>query len=330
MLFILPLLALAALTLAQWSSLAALGLSALPLAIVLGMVYGNLVRPELTVTDARVMAFCQQRLLRLGIVLFGVNLSLFDVLAVGWQALMMDLVVVVSVLGLGIWIGVRWLRLSKEAAVLTSVGSAVCGAAAILATQSVVRGRERDVSVAVASVVLFGTLALFSYPLLYPWLDLDPAYFGIYIGSTVHEVAQAVAAGQTIGPEAMQTAVVTKLIRVMLLAPVVIVLGMWLFRRPGTAQGYAIPIPWFVFGFMLAAALNTWLALPEAVTQVIQWLSQGALALAMTSLGIKTQWAVVRQAGPGPLLLALGLFVLLMVGGLVVSAVLFGRSTMMG
>ncbi|MCH8531824.1 MAG: YeiH family protein [Saccharospirillum sp.] len=324
MLIVIPLLAAIAIALSQLPSMAALGLSALPLAILLGIVFGNLFRPQLTLRDARVMAFCQQRLLRLGIVLFGFNLSLQQIVAVGWQAIIIDIIIIVTVLSLGVWLGVRWFGLSKEAAVLTSVGSAICGAAAIMATESVVRGRERDVTVAVASVVLFGTLALFSYPLLYHWLDIDPAVFGIYIGSTVHEVAQAVAAGQTIGPEAMQTAVVTKLIRVMLLAPVVIFLGAVVFRQSDTGARRVVPVPWFVFGFILAAALNSWWLLPEMVLSTLKVVSQAALALAMASLGIKTQWATVRQAGIQPMLLALLLFVVLMVGGLGLNWVFLG------
>ena len=324
MLIVIPLLAIAAIALSQLPSLAALGLSALPLAILLGIIFGNLFRPQLTLKDARVMAFCQQRLLRLGIVLFGFNLSLQQIVAVGWQAIVIDILIIVTVLSLGVWLGVRWFRMSKEAAVLTSVGSAICGAAAIMATESVVRGRERDVTVAVASVVLFGTLALFSYPLLYHWLDMDPAVFGIYIGSTVHEVAQAVAAGQTIGPEAMQTAVVTKLIRVMLLAPVVIFLGAVVFRKSDSGARRAVPVPWFVFGFILAAALNSWWLLPDMLLSTLKTVSQGALALAMASLGIKTQWATVRQAGIQPMFLALLLFVVLMVGGLGLNWVLLG------
>jgi len=207
-------------------------------------------------------------------------------------------------------------KLSREIAVLTSVGSAICGAAAIMATEPVMRARERDVTVAVATVVLFGTLAMFSYPVIYNFADMDPSLFGIYIGSTVHEVAQAVAAGQSIGGEAMQNAVVTKLIRVMLLAPVVIALGSLLFREvAGPSQRRPIPVPWFVFGFIATAAFNSVVTLPALALGGLQLASQLSLAIAMAALGIKTRWVTIRRAGTKPLALSLVLFIVLMVGG---------------
>lgn len=326
MLIRLLLMAAAALALAQTAALSALGLSALPLAIVLGILYGNLSRRQASGRDAAVLAFSQQKLLRLGIILFGFNLSFQQIAAVGWPVLLIDALVIAVVLLVGILAGTRLFGLSREVAVLTSVGSAVCGAAAVMATEPVVRARERDVTVAVATVVLFGTLAMFSYPLIFARLNIDAGVFGIYVGSTVHEVAQAVAAGQSIGEEAMRNAVVAKLIRVMLLAPVVMLIGAWMLRRvePDSAERAPLPMPWFVFGFVAAAALNSLVVLPALVLESLQWLSQGALALAMAALGYKTRWQTIRQAGLRPLGLALLLFVLLMGGGLALNLCFYG------
>lgn len=319
------LIALAATGLAQTDSLAAIGLSALPLAILLGIGYGNLARPEFTERDATVMTFCQQKLLRLGIILFGFNLSFQQIASVGYQVILIDMLIIAIVLSLGILVGIRLFKLPREIAVLTSVGSAICGAAAVMATEPVVRARERDVTVAVATVVVFGTLAMFSYPVIYGLVGNDPALFGIYIGSTVHEVAQAVAAGQSIGVEAMQNAVVAKLIRVMMLAPVVIALGSLLFRQTVEAgQRRPIPVPWFVFGFIVAAAFNSLVTLPGWLLSGLQMASQLSLAIAMAALGIKTRWSAIRQAGPRPLALSLVLFVVLMVGGYGLNLLFYG------
>lgn len=326
MLIRLPLLAAAALLLASTAQLSALGLSALPLAILLGILLGNLEHRSPSARDAAVLAFSQQKLLRLGIILFGFNLSFQQIVAIGWPVLLIDALVIAVVLSVGIVVGTRCFGLSREVAVLTSVGSAVCGAAAVMAVEPVVRARERDVTVAVATVVLFGTLAMFSYPLIFARLNIDAAVFGIYVGSTVHEVAQAVAAGQSIGEEAMRNAVVAKLIRVMLLAPVVMLLAAWMLRRVevDSADRAPLPLPWFVLGFIAAAALNSLVALPPLVLDSLQWLSQGALALAMAALGYKTRWQTIRQAGLRPLGLALLLFVLLMGGGLALNLCFYG------
>jgi uncharacterized integral membrane protein (TIGR00698 family) len=325
MLMRLLLIAFAATALAQTSSLAAIGLSALPLAILMGITYGNIAKPDCNDRDIAILAFSQQKLLRLGIILFGFNLSFQQIASVGYRAILLDMLVIAIVLSLGITLGIRVFRLPREVAVLTSVGSAICGAAAIMATEPVIRAKERDVTVAVATVVLFGTLAMFSYPVIYSFVGMEPSLFGIYIGSTVHEVAQAVAAGQSIGGDAMQNAVVAKLIRVMLLAPVVIALGSVLFRQTSeTGARRPVPMPWFVFGFMATAALNSVFVLPPAVLEGLKLLSQLSLAIAMTALGIKTRWATIRQAGPKPMALSLILFVVLMVGGFGLNVLFYG------
>lgn len=316
-----------ALMLSQVPLLAGLGLSALPLAVLIGALFGNsplALAP--TAKSKAVLVFAQQKLLRLGIILFGFNLSLTQLVAVGWPAVVADAIVIVVVLSFGIWFGVRCLKMSPELATLASVGSAVCGAAAIMAANPVIKARDQDVTIAVALVVIFGSLAMFTYPFLFAYTDLDPAWFGIYIGSTVHEVAQAVAAGQSIGAETMEFAIVTKLVRVMMLAPVVIVLAQLFIRLRKNAVADAskasLPIPWFVFGFMVAAGIGSLGWLPSEVITVLQWLAQASLSLAMVALGIKARWSDLKTAGWRPVAHAGVLFVLLLGGGLGLTSVL--------
>jgi uncharacterized integral membrane protein (TIGR00698 family) len=327
MAWILVSLAGAALLLSQLPVLAGLGLSALPLAVLLGALFGNSpLAAEPTARSKLVLAFAQQKLLRLGIILFGFNLSLSQLLLVGWPALVADAIMIAVVLTFGIWFGVRCLKMTPELASLASVGGAVCGAAAIMAANPVIKGRDQDVTLAVALVVVFGTLAMFTYPLVFTFSGLDPAWFGIYIGSTVHEVAQAVAAGQAMGEQTMQYAVVTKLVRVMMLAPVVLILARVIIRLRQNDSTNAIdaslPIPWFVFGFMLAAGVGSLGWLPPIVITGLQWLAQGSLALAMVALGIRARWCELRMAGWRPVAHASVLFVLLIGGGLGVTTVL--------
>ncbi|MAC45803.1 MAG: YeiH family putative sulfate export transporter [Oceanospirillum sp.] len=318
--------------LAKIAWLAELGLSSLPLAIILGITAGFFIRNPVAAIPDKAAQFCQQKLLRLGIILFGFNLTIQQLVALGWQVIVIDLLIISTVLVVGITLGMRWLKLPKELAVLTSIGSAVCGAAAIMAAEPVVKGGHKHVSVAVATVVIFGTLSLLAYPLLYPLLALSPEHFGIFIGSTVHEVAQAVAAGETISPEALQTALLTKLVRVLCLAPVVVCLALVLFRTSGKEQVKngenlrdKIVLPWFILYFLLAIGVNSLIALPEATGELIQVISQLSLTAAMAAMGFNTRLSCLRQAGIKPLLLAGILFVVLMATGVTANLVLLPK-----
>lgn len=323
-----------AIVIAKQPLFAEIGLGSLPLAILIGMISGAFFRSlGFAGTDtapSKSSLFCQQKLLRLGIILLGFGLTFQQVIQLGWQALVIDLVVISLVLLIGINVGIRFLGMSRELAVLTSVGSAVCGAAAIMATEPVVKGGHRQVSVAVATVVLFGSLSLLLYPVLFNVLHIAPEQFGIFIGSTVHEVAQAVAAGQTISPEALQTAIMTKLIRVLCLAPVVIALGLLLFRdkltcHEGADQRRKLPVtfPHFIGFFILAVLANSFFQLPETAHQAISFISQFSLTIAMAAMGYNTRWSTLRQAGIKPILLAYILFVVLIGTGLGLNLLLY-------
>ena len=327
---VLPIIGLLAIALAKVEQVSALGLSALPLAIVFGMLYGHFSLRVEDERDQQFSTFCKQKLLRIGIILFGFGLSFQQIIAVGWQAVAIDLVVITTVFSVGTFVGIKVLKLHRDVAILTAAGSAICGAAAILATESVLKPKQEHITIAIATVVLFGTLAMFSYPFIYQWVDMTDQSFGIYIGSTAHEVAQAVAAGQSINGETMQTAVVVKLIRVMMLAPFILMLSVGLNRiasridsgtgKTAKREKSVITIPWFVFGFMATAMINSVVILPEFLKTVFSFASQFSLAMAMAALGAQTQWATIKAAGPKPLILALLLFVILIFGGFFLSS----------
>ena len=194
-------LALAALWLAGFESLQRLGLSALPLAIVGGMLLGNTLYPALAPACGPGVDFSKAKLLRLGIILYGFKLTFQDIAAVGTAAIIIDTLIVALTFVLALWLGRRWLGMDEESSVLIGAGASICGAAAVLATEPVVRASPDKVTVAVATVVVFGTLGMFLYPFIYllasPW-GLDEVSFGIYTGSTVHEVAQVLAAGRNL------------------------------------------------------------------------------------------------------------------------------------
>ncbi len=193
-----------ALWLAQIPWFAAHGLSALTLAILLGLALGNSAYPALETSCAVGVQWARGPWLRCGVMLYGLRLTLQDIGHVGLSGVAIDATMLLSTFGLGCWLGIRWLKLDRETATLIAAGSAICGAAAVLATAPVVRGKAGQVSVAVATVVLFGTLAILLYPCLYAlnlhWhvIKGGASGFGIYAGSTIHEVAQVVAAARSI------------------------------------------------------------------------------------------------------------------------------------
>ena len=305
------------------------GLSALTVAIVLGIVLGNTVYPRLAPQAGAGVGFSKQTLLRAGVVLYGLRLTLHDIGHVGVAGVLIDALVILTTFGLAQALG-RMIGLDQTASSLIGAGSAICGAAAVMATEPVVRGKPEQVAVAVSTVVVFGTLSMFLYPLLYTlnlhW-SLLPAgadAFGVYAGSTIHEVAQVVAAGRQVSAATANTAVITKLVRVMMLAPFLIGLSAWLMRGkasaknlPGAAPAPAqkLPVPWFAFGFIAVVVFNSLALLPRHVVSSAIDFDTLLLAMAMGALGLGTHIGAVRQAGFKPLLLAGMLFVWLIVGG---------------
>ena len=311
------------------------GIGALTLAILLGMLVGNTVHGRLgTATDAGV-AFSKARLLRAGIVLYGLRLTFQDIGNVGWSGVLVDALVLCSTFGLACWLGTRVFGLDRRTAMLIGAGSSICGAAAVMAAEPVVRGRAEEVMVAVATVVVFGTLAMFLYPVLfeinarYRLVEFSETAFGIFTGSTVHEVAQVVAAGRSVSQHAANTAVIAKMVRVMMLAPFLLGLSAWIARFPGDRPDHAaqdseagaggIVVPWFALGFVLVAGIHSAGVLPAAAVAVANEFDSALLAMAMAGLGLTTHLSAVRKAGVKPLALAAVLFAWLLCGGLAIN-----------
>jgi uncharacterized integral membrane protein (TIGR00698 family) len=315
---------------AQFPVIRSNGLSALTLAILIGLVIGNTVYPSLAGSCASGVGFAKARLLRTGIVLYGLRLTFQDIGQVGMAGVLIDALVLASTFLLAQWVGRKLLGLDKRTTLLVGAGASICGAAAVLATEPVAKGRSEDVAVAVATVVVFGTIGTFLYPALfhwnaeYGWLNTSLQQYGVFVGSTVHEVAQVVAAGEAIGSQAADTAVIAKMVRVMMLAPFLLILSMWLSRSEraeGVSQGQTgrITIPWFALGFVAMAGVNSLGLLPEAVVSWGVQLDNALLAIAMAALGLTTHIGAVRAAGTKPLLLALILFAWLLVAGLLLN-----------
>jgi uncharacterized integral membrane protein (TIGR00698 family) len=305
-------------------------------ATILGMTYGNLLhRPEAKKSLASGIKFSKGRLLRLGIILYGFKITLQQIAGIGMAGLMTDVVMVSSTLALGITLGTKWLKLDRATSTLISSGAAICGCSAVLATQPVVGGESHEVSAAVGTVVLGGTLSMFLYPFLYqllPFLANSPKLMGIYTGSTIHEIAGVVAAGNAMGGDVAFTAVVTKLARVLLLAPVLTTLS-WMQNRKCSkeAQEAGVPpskcklvLPWFAFGFVAVSALNSFVSFPTMLVKLAGKTSAFSLVCAMAALGVDSDFQAIRQLGSKPLILAAVLWSWLAIGGLGVARFFVG------
>ncbi len=320
--------------LAALPAIAGLGVSPLIVGIVAGALYGNTLRAGMPSHWAAGVNFSARKLLRIAVAFFGLRVSLQEIAQVGLPGLTVSVLIVASTLVLGTWLGMKLMKLDRDTAILNAAGSAICGAAAVLAFESTLQSKPEKSAVAVGSVVLFGTLSMFLYPLLYRagWLHLDTLGVGLFFGGTIHEVAQVVGAASNVGAEATHVATIVKMTRVMLLVPVLLILGVWLARRPrhdAAAPASAehdrrhgspkLAVPWFALGFLACVLVNSLHVLPAAATQAVNALDTFALTMAMTALGIETRIAQVRKAGPRALATGLILYVWLIVGGLAIT-----------
>lgn len=314
-----------------------LSFSPLIVGIVLGMLYANSLRNKLPETWVPGIKLCTKQVLRWGIILYGFRLTLAQVAAVGIPAVVVDLIVVtVTILG-GVLLG-RLLKIDRDTALMTSTGSAICGAAAVLGAEPVVKCEGYKTAIAVSTVVIFGTLSMFLYPVMYRMGmlgGLTDTGVAIYTGSTLHEVAHVAGAGNAMDPtDALGiagTATITKMIRVMLLAPVLVIMGFVLVgRRKNGGESKdkgKITVPWFAFGFIGVICLNSllqYLCGAETVREIplngtIEYIDTFMLTMAMTALGTETNLAKFKQAGAKPFVLAGLLYVWLVVGGYFVT-----------
>jgi uncharacterized integral membrane protein (TIGR00698 family) len=323
-------LALAAIRLGSLGWLQAHGMSALTVAIVLGILLGNTLYPYLAARGGAGVVFSKQTLLRAGVILYGLRLTLHDVGQVGIAGVLIDALLLSSTFALAHFLGTRFFGLDRSTAMLIGAGNAICGAAAVMATEPLLRARTEQVTVAISTVVVFGTIAIFVYPALYElnihW-QLVPAgtkAFGIYAGSTIHEVAQVFAAGRSISPETADTAVITKMVRVMMLAPFLIGLSGWLARdsrvRAEASAPRKLTIPWFAFAFVGVVIVNSLALLPRTFVGNAIDVDTFLLAMAMGALGLTTHLSAIRKAGMKPLLLGALLFAWLICGGALINS----------
>ncbi len=302
-------------------------ISPLTLGIVLGITLGNSLFPHIAHHTDHGVDYAKSWLLKAGVILFGFRITFTQVASVGWQGLLIDAVMLTSTFLLALYLAKRFFKLDLQTAILIGAGSSICGAAAVMATEPVIKAQAHKVSIAVATVVVFGTLSMFTYPLLYPVLGLSEHSYGLLVGSTIHEVAQVVAAGSAVSEQAANIAVIEKMLRVMLLAPFLFILSFWYQGKQkkhtqtlaDSSQSKRIFIPWFALLFILACGFNSLGIIPFTHANEIATLDNILLTMAMAALGLRTHVGAIRQAGIKPLLLAGCLFAFLTLGGFFIN-----------
>lgn len=336
-----------AIALAAHPSVAHAGISALTLAICAGMIACNTLPRQWLAPLAPGILFARQRMLRVGVALYGVRLTFESLAGLGVEGIAVPLTMLVATLVFGTWVGSTWLGLSRREALVISAGSAVCGAAAAIAVSSVVRAGDRQTAVAVATVVLFGTAGMFLYPYLFDLLNnvahvsVSQRAFGIFTGATLHEVAQVIAAGKMIGEPAADAAVLAKMVRVLALGPLLLALA-FTWREPADSGNQATgagtdgsgtrteanrwrammaAVPWFAVAFIGVMAVNSAGAIPVDWKPALVTLDNWLLACAMLAIGLHTRLRDLLEAGRAPMLLAGLLFVFLIGGGALLCAV---------
>ena len=276
----------------------------------LGILLANVVRvPAAAAPGLRVAA---GPVLRIGVVLLGLDLVFPDILALGLRALLVVVAVVAITFFVTRWAG-RRLGISDDLSLLVATGFSICGVSAIAAADGVIEADEDEVAFAVALVTLCGTLAIVTLPPLQHVLGLDDEQFGAWVGASVHDVAQVVATSSTAGAVALATAVVVKLTRVMLLAPLVAGIALERGRSARTSsEGRRPPlVPPFIVAFVVMIGIASLGVIPDGALDRIDDVRTFLLGMALFALGTRVNVRRFREIGPRPLVLGLASWVLI-------------------
>jgi uncharacterized integral membrane protein (TIGR00698 family) len=290
-------------------------------ALLLGIVIGQASAPRAGSLAAGA-TFAAQLLLRAGIVLLGARLSLDQVVAIGTPAALI-VVVTMTVVFTAVLVLARAARVEATLAVLLAVGTAVCGNSAIIATAPVLGARGREVAYAVATITLFGTLAIFLYPVIGHLLGMRDPAFGLWSGVAVNDTSQVVAASSSYSPDALEIATVVKLIRNALMAPLLILIAWGWTRRTGSERrsvaGFRRAVPVFVLGFVAMAGLRTSGLIQPALASDLDVAARWLILTALAGVGLSIRVGDLRAVGPRPL--GVGLAAAVAAGAATVTAI---------
>jgi uncharacterized integral membrane protein (TIGR00698 family) len=247
--------------------------------------------------------FCSRTILRIGVGLLGVRITAAEIGSLGLWPILTILVGVATTILLGAWLAQR-MKLGKIFGILSGGAVAICGASAALAISTALpehKDKERDTILVVVAVTTLSTLAMILYPLLVAALHLDHARAGVFLGGTIHDVAQVVGAGYMISDETGNIAAYVKLLRVATLIPVVLAIPLFLAKGGARSENGRMPaLPLFLIGFVALVALNSFFSLPNALVDAVSDIAGWCLVTAITALGMKTSFKSLLDAGWRP------------------------------
>jgi uncharacterized integral membrane protein (TIGR00698 family) len=295
--------------------------SEVTVAILIGLIVGRLpaVRSAVFAPGLRVAA---ERLLRLGIILLGAKLSVTQIAGIGLPALAIIVATMTAALSVVLVLS-RLVSVDGRLAILLAVGAAVCGNTAVVATSPVIGARPRDTAYAVATVTLFGTIAVFAYPLIGHAAHLGDPVFGLWSGIAINDTSQVVAASAAYSPGAFEVATVVKLIRNALMAPLLLGIAWAWSRRTGeagdTRTGLRRAVPLFVLGFLALSALRSVGVVDAGLATTFEAIARALVLVALAAVGLSVRLDDLRRVGPKPLLVGLG--VALVIGVVTIVAI---------
>lgn len=283
------------------------GASAMLMALLLGLSFHFLSHNK---RYDKGLAFSAKTLLRIAVALLGLRISLEQILALGWQPLIIVILAVLATLGFGVFLA-KAMGYGYKMGALTGGAVAICGASAAMAISAVMPQNDqikKDTVFAIIGVTTLSTLAMVFYPLLVMKLGFNDQQAGLFLGGSIHDVAQVTGAGYSLSPQIGDMSVFFKLLRVAMLAPIVLVLSFFMNRGAAASGGNKakITMPFFLIAFILLFLLNNIVSLPQGFIDFTKYLSSLFLLMAVAALGVQTSLKEITKLGLRPVLLIIG------------------------
>ena len=280
-----------------------------PVALFLGLAFALLCGQAYPAFNKKV----SKKLLQYSVVGLGFGMNLHASLASGKEGMMFTIVSVVGTMVMGMLIGRKLLKMNRDTSYLISSGTAICGGSAIAAVGPVIKAKDSDMSVALASIFVLNAIALFVFPVLGQWLGLTQQEFGTWAAIAIHDTSSVVGAGAAYGEEALQVATTIKLTRALWIIPLALVTS-FIFK----SEGKKVSIPWFILWFIVAILINTYLldAVPQ-VGKAISGLARKGLIITMFFIGASLSTNVLKAVGLKPLVQGVLLWLVISIGSLV-------------
>lgn len=279
-----------------------------PIALLCGLVYAFVFENPYPKFNKK----CSKYLLQVAVVCLGFNMNLQESLRSGADGMMFTVVSVIGVMVMGVMFG-YWMHINRKTAYLISSGTAICGGSAIAAVGPVLKADTDEMAVALGVIFILNSIALFVFPPLGHMLDMSQTQFGTWAAIAIHDTSSVVGAGEVYGEQALQTATLIKLTRALWIIPLAFA-TMFIFRD----KTGKVSIPWFIFLFVLAMVINTYVQLPQAFVDVMVWIARRGMVVTLFMIGASLTIKMMKSVGVKPLLLAVLLWVVISVSSLFV------------